>query len=127
MPRRLRFLPVLTLTLSLVVAASFAWSVLHTADSPGTAYFVTTTRAWQLGVGALLALLTPTLARLPRPAATPTAWAPGRAGPTHPPAVLGPPETQAHAGPALPVLYLPDPGRGAAQFLRPTPGAPSAA
>src|SRR5690606_10845858 len=47
---RLRFLPVLTLTLGLVVAASFAWSVLHTADSPGTAYFVTTTRAWQLGV-----------------------------------------------------------------------------
>jgi peptidoglycan/LPS O-acetylase OafA/YrhL len=56
----------LTLVLGLVVAASLAWSVLATASSPGTAYFATTTRVWQLGVGALLVLLSGRLARLPR-------------------------------------------------------------
>ncbi|GGK73449.1 acyltransferase family protein [Ornithinimicrobium pekingense] len=65
----------LTLTLGLVVAASLLWSVVHTAQSPGTAYFVTTTRVWQLGVGGLLVLLTPQLARLRRPAAAGLAWA----------------------------------------------------
>ena len=75
--RRLR-LPLtgaLTVTLGLVVTASLIWSVVHTAQSPGTAYFVTTTRVWQLGVGGLLVLLTPQLTRLGRPAATALAWA----------------------------------------------------
>jgi hypothetical protein len=38
-------------------AASFAWSVVDTADSPATAYFSTFTRAWELGLGAIAALL----------------------------------------------------------------------
>ena len=54
--------------------ASFAWSLSLTASSPGTAYFVTTTRAWQLGVGGLLVLLTPVIARLARRAAAGVAW-----------------------------------------------------
>jgi peptidoglycan/LPS O-acetylase OafA/YrhL len=70
----LRFLPVLTVALVGLVVASAAWSVVHTAASPGTAYFATTTRAWQLGVGALLVLLTPLLARLSRPSAAGAAW-----------------------------------------------------
>ncbi|MFJ8577355.1 acyltransferase family protein [Micromonospora sp. NPDC093277] len=36
--------------------ASFAWSVLLVQTEPGRAYFVTTTRIWELAVGALLAL-----------------------------------------------------------------------
>ena len=67
---RLRLLPVLTMVLVTLIVASAAWSVVHTAGSPGTAYFVTTTRAWQLGVGALLVLLTTWLERLPRWTAT---------------------------------------------------------
>lgn len=72
---RLRFLPVLGLTLGTLVTASLVWSVVRTADSPSTAYFATTTRAWQLGVGALLVLLTPALLRLRRPVAHALAWA----------------------------------------------------
>lgn len=40
-----------------VTVASLAWSLHLTATSPSSAYFVTTTRAWQFGVGALLALV----------------------------------------------------------------------
>ncbi|WP_433316995.1 SGNH hydrolase domain-containing protein [Micromonospora chersina] len=40
----------------LVWAASFAWSVLLVEADPGRAYFVTTTRMWELAVGALLSL-----------------------------------------------------------------------
>ncbi|WP_134774604.1 acyltransferase family protein [Ornithinimicrobium flavum] len=71
---RLRFLRVLTLALAVVVLASLVWSVLRTAEAPGPAYFSTLTRAWQLGTGALLVLLTPALARLRRPVAAGTAW-----------------------------------------------------
>ncbi|MGO0575853.1 acyltransferase family protein [Ornithinimicrobium panacihumi] len=71
---RLRLVPVLAVVLGTLVLASFAWSVRHTADSPGTAYFATTTRAWQLGTGALLVLLTPLLVRLRRPLAAGAAW-----------------------------------------------------
>src|SRR5699024_9832656 len=56
--------------LGALVVVSFAWSVLHTAQDPARAYFVTTTRMWQLGLGAMLVLLRPLLARLGRPAAT---------------------------------------------------------
>ncbi|HEX3965738.1 MAG TPA: acyltransferase family protein [Trebonia sp.] len=44
------------LTATLVVA-SLAYSVYDTATSPAQAYFVTTTRMWELGAGGLLALL----------------------------------------------------------------------
>ena len=70
----LRLIPVLTVVLVTLTLASAGWSVLHTADSPGTAYFATTTRAWQLGVGGLLVLLTPLLQRLRRPQAAGAAW-----------------------------------------------------
>ncbi|ANS79303.1 O-antigen acetylase [Serinicoccus hydrothermalis] len=67
---RLRLVPLLTLVLSAVVLTSATWSVLRTASSPGEAYFATTTRVWQLGVGALLVLLTPPLQRVPAAART---------------------------------------------------------
>jgi peptidoglycan/LPS O-acetylase OafA/YrhL len=40
-----------------VVVASFVYSVLDTSSDPQAAYFVTTTRMWELGVGGVLALL----------------------------------------------------------------------
>ncbi|MGD0559216.1 MAG: acyltransferase family protein [Streptosporangiaceae bacterium] len=40
-----------------LVAASLAYSVYYTRVNPAAAYFVTTTRIWELGVGGLLALL----------------------------------------------------------------------
>lgn len=48
---------VLLVVLGLVTVASFAYSVWQTADDPSYAYFVTPTRAWEFGVGALLALV----------------------------------------------------------------------
>jgi peptidoglycan/LPS O-acetylase OafA/YrhL len=46
-----------------VTALSFAWSVWTTATSPETAYFSTLARAWELGIGALAALIGPALVR----------------------------------------------------------------
>lgn len=47
-----------------IIAASFAWSVLQTSDNQTWAYFSPFTRAWELGLGALLAVLTPVIATL---------------------------------------------------------------
>lgn len=49
----------------LVVGGSAAWAVVQTADDPTVAYFSTTTRAWELGAGALLTVASPLLARMP--------------------------------------------------------------
>jgi peptidoglycan/LPS O-acetylase OafA/YrhL len=53
------------LALALVTLASLAYSVLDTAASPASAYFVTPTRAWEFGVGGLLAVVG--TSRVPRP------------------------------------------------------------
>lgn len=55
-----------TAVVGVLVLASLAWSVVHTASSPATAYFVTTTRVWELGAGSLLACLLPAVERLGR-------------------------------------------------------------
>lgn len=46
----------LVIFVSLVAGASLAASVLFTAAAPSAAYFATFTRAWEFGVGALIAL-----------------------------------------------------------------------
>jgi len=46
----------LAVAMGLLTAASLAWSIVHTAQDPATAYFVTPTRAWEFGLGGLLAL-----------------------------------------------------------------------
>jgi peptidoglycan/LPS O-acetylase OafA/YrhL len=43
--------------IAVVTAASLAWSVYWTATQPAAAYFQTPTRVWELGVGAMLALV----------------------------------------------------------------------
>jgi peptidoglycan/LPS O-acetylase OafA/YrhL len=62
LPRR----PVVTMLVVLTVV-SLLWSVYATLTSPATAYFSTLTRGWELGVGALLALVpTASVRRLTR-------------------------------------------------------------
>lgn len=63
------------LLLALVVLPSFLWSLHLTGADPARAYFVTTTRLWQLGVGALLALVVTRLERLPGAVGALLAWA----------------------------------------------------
>ncbi|NEE01454.1 acyltransferase family protein [Phytoactinopolyspora halotolerans] len=69
-PRRAMFGSVL-----LLGACSLGWSAWLTEAEPGRAYFVTTTRAWELALGAALAIVAPRLARLPRVPAEALSWA----------------------------------------------------
>jgi peptidoglycan/LPS O-acetylase OafA/YrhL len=50
--------------LALIVAVSFAWSVMQTGSDTVTAYFSPFTRAWELALGALAACLAPRLLKL---------------------------------------------------------------
>ncbi|WP_372734633.1 acyltransferase family protein [Nocardioides sp.] len=53
--------------LVVVIVVSLGWSIHQTVASPTTAYFSTFTRAWELGIGALIALVpTSAIKRLPR-------------------------------------------------------------
>lgn len=61
--------------LALIAIPSFAWSIHLTQSDPARAYFVTTTRMWELALGGALALLGSRLARLPRPVAAGIGWA----------------------------------------------------
>lgn len=48
---------VLAVGMGIVVVASLAWSVHLTQNAPGAAYFVTTTRLWELAAGGLVAVV----------------------------------------------------------------------
>jgi peptidoglycan/LPS O-acetylase OafA/YrhL len=56
----------LAVGLSLVAIPSLVWSIHLTPVSPGSAYFITTTRMWELAIGGGLAIFAPSLARMPR-------------------------------------------------------------
>lgn len=60
--RRLSPTAAITGTVLLVVGTSFAYSVYLTTAEPAYAYFLTTTRAWELGVGGLVAVAAGALA-----------------------------------------------------------------
>jgi peptidoglycan/LPS O-acetylase OafA/YrhL len=49
---------------TLLVAGSLAYSIWYTRQNPSAAYFVTTTRMWELGIGGLLALAPPAVGRV---------------------------------------------------------------
>jgi len=55
--------PAVGVGVGLVVLASFAWSVYYTAANPSAAYFVTTTRMWELAAGGAIAVGYPALER----------------------------------------------------------------
>ena len=60
--------------LAAVAVPSFVWSIYLTSSNPSTAFFVSTTRLWELAVGAGVALGMPALARLPQTMAAWLAW-----------------------------------------------------
>jgi len=62
--------PLLALLLTALAAASFYFSVAVTKSSPSWGYFSLHTRAWELALGALVAVGADRLARLPRRLAT---------------------------------------------------------
>lgn len=51
--------------IAILSAASFAWAMFETASNPTLAYFSTLSRTWELGIGALLAIIAPILTQLP--------------------------------------------------------------
>ncbi|WP_460459912.1 acyltransferase family protein [Angustibacter peucedani] len=65
----------LWLGLAVIAIPSFAWSVYETHVNPSVAFFVTTTRMWELAIGAAVAIGASQLARLPRAVAVVVGWA----------------------------------------------------
>ena len=71
---RRRAVRLVGLVIAVVCAGSLAWSIHDTSLSPQSAYFSTFARAWELGLGAGIALLAPAAARLPRAVRAPLGW-----------------------------------------------------
>jgi len=65
----------LLLVIAAAGVASLAWSIHVTAATPSSAYFSTPARAWELALGAGLAVAAPALARLPAYAHVLLGWA----------------------------------------------------
>ena len=63
--RRIHLRATVGVLLAAVTVASFVFALVQTGDAPTVAYFSTLTRAWELGVGGLIAVCVPLLARLP--------------------------------------------------------------
>jgi len=61
--------------LSIIVVPSLIWSVIATANTPESAFFVTTTRLWELGIGAFVAVGAALWRHIPRAAALAIGWA----------------------------------------------------
>lgn len=64
----------LLIALAVVAVPSFVWSVYYTAANPGGAYFVTTTRMWELAIGAGLAIIASRSPVPPRRLAVVASW-----------------------------------------------------
>lgn len=60
-----RALKILGLAMLTITLSTFAFAMWETANVPTVAYFSTISRAWELGLGALIAIGTGTLARIP--------------------------------------------------------------
>jgi peptidoglycan/LPS O-acetylase OafA/YrhL len=67
--------PKLVAVLAVIVIGSFTWSVVETRTDPVWAFFSPLTRAWELGIGALVALGTTRLRLLPDRLAPWLSWA----------------------------------------------------
>ncbi|WP_170867183.1 acyltransferase family protein [Nocardioides lianchengensis] len=72
---RARWRTGLLVTITAISVASFVFSLSYAVAQPGLAFFVSTTRIWELGVGALLAIAFPTLVRLPSALRAVLGWA----------------------------------------------------
>lgn len=60
--------------LGVIVVPSFVWSVVMSSTNPSIAFFVTTTRLWELGIGGLVAVGVAVWPRVPRPIAMTLGW-----------------------------------------------------
>jgi peptidoglycan/LPS O-acetylase OafA/YrhL len=58
----------------IVTGASFAWAMYETATTPTMAYYSTFSRGWELGVGALLAIVAPLIPRMGKALRTSLSW-----------------------------------------------------
>lgn len=74
MIRRKNVRSILWIGLAVLALPSFAWSIVETATSPERAFFVSTTRMWELSIGAAVALAGMSVARLPRAVAVVLGW-----------------------------------------------------
>jgi peptidoglycan/LPS O-acetylase OafA/YrhL len=72
--RRMSLRAKLAVFLSLVVVASLTWSVIQTSSNPTVAYFSPFTRAWELALGALVAVGAGQLRKLPVGLAAVMTW-----------------------------------------------------
>ena len=64
----------LTVTLVVAIVASYTWSIVQTASHPTAAYFSPFTRAWELALGALIAVGTASIKKLPAGMAAVLTW-----------------------------------------------------
>ncbi|WP_430868438.1 acyltransferase family protein [Demequina aurantiaca] len=69
-----RLVPLATVGLLAITVPSFVWSVVLSTDEPARAFFVTTTRLWELGIGALIAVGASLWLRLPKAASRVLGW-----------------------------------------------------
>ncbi|WP_459982618.1 acyltransferase family protein [Nocardioides sp. AN3] len=60
--------------IGVITAGSLAWAFAQSSSSPNTAYFSSFTRVWELGVGAVLAVLVPVLTKIPDAIRPVLAW-----------------------------------------------------
>ncbi|WP_402375873.1 acyltransferase family protein [Isoptericola rhizosphaerae] len=60
--------------LAAIVVPSFIWSVVMSSADPSSAFFVTTTRLWELGIGGLVAVGVAVWPRVPKPVALALGW-----------------------------------------------------
>jgi peptidoglycan/LPS O-acetylase OafA/YrhL len=65
----------LGVVLSIAIVGSLIWSILQTSQDPNWAYFSPFTRAWELGIGAALAIAVPTIRKAPRSTMIALSWA----------------------------------------------------
>ena len=63
--RRRNVFGVLATSLLVIIGASLAWSVIQTSSNATWAYFSPLTRAWELALGALIAVVGPAVSRVP--------------------------------------------------------------
>ncbi|MBO0609044.1 acyltransferase family protein [Myceligenerans salitolerans] len=70
-----RLRPTMAVGLALVGVPSLVWSVTATANLPAEAFFVTTTRLWELAIGAFIAVGAPLWVKVPALAARFLGWA----------------------------------------------------
>jgi peptidoglycan/LPS O-acetylase OafA/YrhL len=65
----------LAIVLTAVLVASYAFSIVYTSSNAAAAFFSPLTRAWELALGGLIAVGSPSLRRIPRRLAALTSWA----------------------------------------------------